>query len=135
MPAVRLWTAWNEPNQPFQLYAAVQAIRGKYVMQSAINYAKICNAVYTGVHATLLKGEKVACGVTAPARQRQPARQAPRLPTPMSFMAAVKKARPEEVRRVGAQPVRDGAARHADDEAARQGSRDARQPRHADRSS
>ena len=63
---MRLWTAWNEPNQLFQLYPQYKRVRGKYVMLSAINYAKICKAVYTGVHATLLKGEKVACGVTAP---------------------------------------------------------------------
>jgi len=91
IPAVRLWTAWNEPNQLFQLYPQYKRIGGKYVMVSAINYAKICNAVYAGVHATLLKGEKVACGVTAPGgNDRANGRRGS--PTPMSFMAAVKKA-------------------------------------------
>ena len=89
--SVRLWTAWNEPNQLFQLYPQYKRVRGKYVMQSAINYAKICTAVYTGVHSTLLKGEKVACGVTAPGGNDN-ARGKRGLPTPMSFMAAVKKA-------------------------------------------
>ena len=91
IPAVRLWTAWNEPNQLFQLYPQYKRINGKYVMVSAISYAKICNAVYAGVHATLLKGEKVACGVTAPGgNDRANGRRGS--PTPMSFMAAVKKA-------------------------------------------
>jgi hypothetical protein len=91
IPPVRLWTAWNEPNQLFQLSPQYKRVRGKWVMQSAIDYAKICNAVYTGVHATLLKGEKVACGVTAPGGNDNP-RGSRGSPTPMSFMAAVKKA-------------------------------------------
>jgi hypothetical protein len=91
IPPVRLWTAWNEPNQLFQLYPQYKRVRGKWVMQSAINYAKICNAVYAGVHATLLKGEKVACGVTAPGGNDRPGGRRGS-PTPMSFMAAVKKA-------------------------------------------
>ena len=54
-------------------------------MQSAIDYAKICTAIYTGVHATLLKGEKVGCGVTAPQGNDNPAGKRP-VPTPISFM-------------------------------------------------
>jgi len=91
IPAVRLWTAWNEPNQLFQLYPQYKRINGKWVMLSAINYTKICNAVYTGVHTTLLAGEKVACGVTAP-RGNDHAGGVRGTPTPMSFMAALKKA-------------------------------------------
>jgi len=91
LPAVRLWTAWNEPNQPFQLSPQYRKVRGKYVMQSAIDYAKICTAIYTGVHATLLKGEKVGCGVTAPQGNDNPAGKRP-VPTPISFMRAAKKA-------------------------------------------
>lgn len=90
IPAVRLWTAWNEPNQLFQLYPQYRRIHGKYVMVSALNYAKICTAIYTGVHSTLLKGEKVACGVTAPGGNDNP-RGRRGSPTPMSFMAALKK--------------------------------------------
>jgi hypothetical protein len=90
IPAVRLWTAWNEPNQLFQLYPQYKRIHGKYVMVSALNYAKICTAIYTGVHSTLLKGEKVACGVTAPGGNDN-ARGKRGSPTPMSFMAALKK--------------------------------------------
>jgi hypothetical protein len=91
IPAVRLWTAWNEPNQQFQLMPQYKRVRGKWVMQSAIDYAKICTAIYKGVHSTLLKGEKVACGVTAPGGNDNPKGRRGS-PTPMSFMAAVKKA-------------------------------------------
>jgi hypothetical protein len=91
IPAVRLWTAWNEPNQPFQLTPQYKRVRGKWVMQSAVDYAKICNAVYTGVHSTLLSGEKVGCGVTAPRGNDNPGGKRA-VPTPFSFMAAVKKA-------------------------------------------
>jgi hypothetical protein len=91
VPAVRLWTAWNEPNQPFQLAPQYKKVRGKWVMQSAIDYAKICKAVYTGVHMTLLSGEKVGCGVTSPRGNDNPGGKRA-VPTPLSFMAAVKKA-------------------------------------------
>jgi hypothetical protein len=91
VPAVRLWTAWNEPNQPFQLSPQYKRVRGKWVMQSAIDYAKICKAVYAGVHLTMLSGEKVGCGVTAPRGNDNPGGLRA-VPTPLSFMAAVKKA-------------------------------------------
>ncbi len=70
LPAVRHWLAWNEPNNP--VFLAPQYVRkgkGKkrrWVAQSPIDYAKICSAVYTGVHLTTLAGERVGCGVTAP---------------------------------------------------------------------
>ena len=41
-------------------------IGGTWAIQSAFAYAKICNAVYSGIHATLVAGERVACGGTAP---------------------------------------------------------------------
>jgi Glycosyl hydrolase catalytic core len=91
IPAVRLWTAWNEPNQLFQLYPQYKRIHKKWVLLSAINYAKICNSIYAGVHSTLLKGEKVACGVTAPGgNDRAGGKRGS--PTPLTFMAALKKA-------------------------------------------
>ena len=48
LPAVRLWTAWNEPNNPVFLRPQFVKRGGKWVIQSAIDYAKICNAVYDG---------------------------------------------------------------------------------------
>ena len=55
LPAVRLWAAWNEPNNPVFLRPQFSKAGGKWVIQSAIDYAKICNAVYGGVHATMLQ--------------------------------------------------------------------------------
>jgi hypothetical protein len=91
LPAVRLWTAWNEPNQPFQLSPQYKRVGGKWIIQSAIDYAKICNAVYTGVHSTLLSGEKVACGVTAPGGNNAPTQTRPTV-SPIAFLKAAKKA-------------------------------------------
>ena len=91
VPAVKLWIAWSEPNQPFQLAPQYKNVRGKWRMQSAIDYAKICSAVYSGVHATLLSDEKVACGVTSPRGNDNPRGKRP-VPTPLSFMAALKRA-------------------------------------------
>ena len=91
LPAVRYWTAWNEPNEVFQLYPQYKKVGGTYVIQSAIDYVKICNAIYTGVHSTMLSGEKVACGVTAP-RGNNIATGARGSPDPLAFMRAVKKA-------------------------------------------
>jgi len=90
LPAVRLWTAWNEPNEVFELYPQYKKVGGTYVLQSALDYVKICNAVYTGVHSTMLSNEKVACGVTAP-RGNNIANGPRGSPDPLAFMRAVKK--------------------------------------------
>ena len=42
------------------------------MIQSAIDYAKICNAVVKGVRKTTVGASKVACGVTGPRGQQQP---------------------------------------------------------------
>jgi Glycosyl hydrolase catalytic core len=91
LPAVRLWAAWNEPNNPIFLRPQFTRKAGKWVIQSAIDYAKICNAVVTGVHATLFKDEKVACGVTAPRGNNNPKSSRPSV-SPIAFLAAAKKA-------------------------------------------
>ena len=65
LPAVRRWTAWNEPNLRIGLYEQWRRVAGKWVAQSARDYARICNGIVLGVHATLVAGERVACGVTA----------------------------------------------------------------------
>jgi hypothetical protein len=95
LPAVRHWLAWNEPNNPVFLRPQYRRIRkGKkvrWVTQSTINYARICNAVYAGVHATLLRSEKVACGGTGPRGNNNPkAKRASVGPIP--FLKGVKKA-------------------------------------------
>jgi hypothetical protein len=86
LPAVRFWTAWNEPNNPIWLKPQW---RGKTIV-SARNYVKICNAVYSGVHASRLAGEKVACGVTGPRGNDNPRSSRPSV-DPLSFMAALKR--------------------------------------------
>ncbi len=91
LPRVRLWTAWNEPNNPVYLKPQYRKVGGKWVIQSAIDYAKICNAVYTGIHSTLLSGEKVACGVTAPRGNNNPASARPSV-APVAFLNALAKA-------------------------------------------
>ena len=71
LPRVRYWTAWNEPNLPIGLVPQWKRVGKHWVIQSARDYARICNAVVDGVHGTLIPGEHVACGDTAPARQQR----------------------------------------------------------------
>jgi hypothetical protein len=85
LPAVRYWTAWNEPNNPIWL---APQFSGKTLV-GARNYVKICNAVYGGVHQTALSNEKVACGVTGPRGNNSPNSSRPSV-DPMSFMRGLK---------------------------------------------
>jgi hypothetical protein len=91
LPAVHLWAAWNEPNNPAFLRPQYVRRGGKWVIQSAIDYAKICNAVYNGVHATMYAGEQVACGVTGPRGNNNPASARPSV-SPIAFLNAAKAA-------------------------------------------
>jgi hypothetical protein len=91
LPAVRLWAAWNEPNNPVFLRPQFVKRGGKWVIQSARDYARICNAIYGGVHATMYRGEKVACGVTAPRGNNNPRSIRPSV-SPIAFLTAAKKA-------------------------------------------
>jgi hypothetical protein len=91
LPAVKLWTAWNEPNNPVFLTPQYTRSGGKWIVASAVSYAKICNAIYTGIHSAGVSGEKVACGVTAPKGNDAPATKRPSV-DPLSFLIAAKKA-------------------------------------------
>ena len=91
LPAVKLWLAWNEPNLSIGLKQQYRRVGGRWVMQSAIDYTKICNAVYGGIHRTLIKGEKVACGATAPRGNNSPTSSRPTI-SPLAFMRALKSA-------------------------------------------
>jgi hypothetical protein len=91
LPRVRLWTAWNEPNLPIGLVPQWKRVGSRWVIQSAIDYARICNAVVTGVHGTLIPGERVACGDTAPRGNNAPASERPTT-SPIAFLRAMKKA-------------------------------------------
>ena len=108
LPAVRLWLVWNEPGNPIFLKPQYKRVgTGKkrhWVAQSPIDYARMCAAVYTGVHATLLRNEKVGCGATGPRGNNNPCSQA-RLDRPAPLPARRQEGRAEEVRRLGAPPV------------------------------
>jgi hypothetical protein len=91
LPAVKDWLAWNEPNNPIFLSPQYRKTATGWTIQSAVDYAKICNAVYTGVHATLFAGERVGCGVTAPRGNNNPSTARPSV-SPLAFLRAVKKA-------------------------------------------
>jgi hypothetical protein len=91
LPAVRLWAAWNEPNNPAFLRPQYVRRGGKWVIQSAISYAKICNAVYAGVHGTKFTGEQVACGITGPRGNNNPSSGRPAV-SPTVFLDAAKRA-------------------------------------------
>ena len=90
VPAVKEWLAWNEPNNPVFLSPQYKKSGKTWVIQSAIDYAKICNAVYSGVHATLIGSERVACGGTAPRGNNDPNESRPSV-SPLAFLRAVKK--------------------------------------------
>ena len=90
LPRVRMWLAWNEPNNPIFLFPQYRRVRGRWVIQSARNYAQICNAVYAGIHGTRIKGERVGCGVTGPRGNDLPGSFRASV-SPLVFLRACKK--------------------------------------------
>ena len=93
LPAVRHWIAWNEPNLQLGLIPQFRRIRGRWVVSSAAAYRRICNAIYAGVHATLLSNQRVACGATAPHGNDKPTNPKPGV-NPLRFIRELKKAGP-----------------------------------------
>ena len=91
LPPVKLWMAWNEPNLSIGLKQQYRRVGSRWVMQSAIDYTKICNAIYGGVHRTLIRAEKVACGATAPRGNNSPTSSRPTI-SPLAFMRGLKAA-------------------------------------------
>ena len=91
IPAVREWLAWNEPNNPVFLTPQYTKVGSRWTIASARAYAGICNAVYSGVHGTLLANERVACGGTAPRGNNDPVSARPSV-SPLAFLRAVKAA-------------------------------------------
>jgi Family of unknown function (DUF5722)/Glycosyl hydrolase catalytic core len=85
---VASWIAWNEPNNPVFLKPQFVQSRGKWVIQSARDYAKICNAIVAGVK-RVSTANKVACGVTAPRGNNQPGTIRSSV-SPLAFMRAMK---------------------------------------------
>ena len=91
LPAVRLWTAWNEPNNPIFLQPQFVRTGRSFRVESPRIYAQICNAVWSGVHLNGFAGEKVACGVTAP-RGNNSGRQRRASVSPIYFLRGMKRA-------------------------------------------
>ena len=91
LPAVRHWLAWNEPNNPNFISPQFRLVGGRFVPSSPAEYAKICNAIYAGVHATLLANQKVACGVTGPRGNNSAQNSRPSL-SPLVFLRGMKAA-------------------------------------------
>ncbi len=85
LPAVKMWTAWNEPNNPVFLTPQYKRVSGAWRVESAYQYARICNAIYAGIHT--VSGEKVACGVTDP-RGNDNAGSSRASVDPLSFLIA-----------------------------------------------
>jgi hypothetical protein len=88
LPAVKQWIAWNEPNLRLGLIPQWQRVNGRWTIRSAVDYARICNAIADGVHETLLVSERVACGVTAPRGNNNPRGLKPSV-SPIAFMRAM----------------------------------------------
>jgi hypothetical protein len=68
-PAVWRWAAWNEPNLSTFLKPTWARVGGRLVPVAARKYARICNAVWKGVHDAAreaFRPVQVACGVTSP---------------------------------------------------------------------
>ncbi len=89
LPRVGLWLAWNEPNSPVFLQPQFARVNGVWRMAAASAYARICNAVYDGVHA-VGGPEQVGCGATAPRGSNVPSGSRPSI-APLAFMRAAKK--------------------------------------------
>jgi hypothetical protein len=91
LPAVRRWLAWNEPNNPIFLRPQWKLVARKWRVQAAYDYAKICGAIWSGVHATRLAGQKVACGATGPRGNDAP-RSSRASTSPLLFMSWLRRA-------------------------------------------
>jgi hypothetical protein len=90
LPAVRLWLAWNEPNNPVFLYPQYRKVHGRWLAQSAYSYVRICNAIYNGVHSVQHAAAKVACGGTDPRGNNQPSSRRASI-APRAFLRLVKR--------------------------------------------
>ena len=85
------WLAWNEPNNPVFLkpqYVRTRRAPGR--SSSAQDYAKMCNAIVSGLKA-VNRANKVACGVTAPRGNNNPNSSRASV-APIAFLRAMKKA-------------------------------------------
>ena len=86
---VRKWIAWNEPNNPVFLKPQYVRSGSTWVMQSAKDYAGMCNAVVRAVK-SVSAANLVACGVTSPRGNNQPGTIRSSV-SPLAFLRAIKK--------------------------------------------
>jgi len=89
LPAVRRWMAWNEPNNPVFLQPQWTRAGRRNIPTAAKNYAAMCTAIWSGVHATHLK-ETVACGATDPKGNNKARSSRPSI-APLTFLSALHK--------------------------------------------
>src|SRR5205085_5264297 len=89
LPAVHLWLAWNEPNNPVFLSPQYKKVHGHWIALSAYSYVRICNAIYAGVHSVQHGAAKVACGGTDPRGNNQPRSKRASI-SPLAFLRMVK---------------------------------------------
>jgi hypothetical protein len=89
LPRVDFWLAWNEPNNPVFLAPQFKRVGGRYIRWSPRDYARICNAVVTGVHGAGFRTQKVACGATAPGGNNSPTSSRPSI-SPVAFLRSMK---------------------------------------------
>ena len=87
---VSKWIAWNEPNNPVFMKPQLVRRGNTWVVQSAIDYAKICNSVVKAVKSVNITS-KVACGVTSPRGNNHPGTSRTSV-SPLAFLRAMKKA-------------------------------------------
>ena len=85
---VSKWIAWNEPNNPVFLKPQFVRSGHKWVIQSAKDYARMCNAVVKAVKIVHYTNQ-VACGVTSPRGNNQPGSVRTSV-SPLAFMRAMK---------------------------------------------
>ena len=90
LPSVRMWLAWNEPNNPAFLAPQFKRVHGRLMAWSPYVYARICNAVYAGIHGAGAGPERVACGATDPFGNNQPKSRRPSI-SPLAFLRFAKK--------------------------------------------
>lgn len=88
LPRVSRWSVWNEPNLRGFLRPQWKRVDGRWVVASARTYARMCTAVWRGVHQAVGAGAKVACGETAPRGSDVPGRSV----APLTFLRGMKRA-------------------------------------------
>ena len=132
LPRVRYWTAWNEPNLTIGLVPQWKRVGKHWVIQSAIDYARICNAVVDGVRGTLIPGREDRLRRHGPRGNNAPdERTSDDLADRVSPCDEARGR--DRLRRLRSPPVSERPVRDADDAPGRPDGGHLRQPRHARR--